>query len=406
MKKICTEYLEPGMILAKDIQGADGSVFLEAGALLDADAIVALEDLGIQFAYIKPDEAFTGPEAVLGRVETYVRYFFQYVDPDNVAFIELFKVVMERAVEAASKGWEIPCEHERQAKSVEHLHDLFFRDQGASLDLVKHETSLSSFPDTYFKIKEVLDSPASTAADMAKVVSADVGLTAKLLRLVNSPFFGVTGHVDSITHAVTLVGASELATLALGISAIKFFKDIPPELMDMETFWKHSLRCAVFGRVLASKVKGLKPDRFFTAGLLHDAGRLIMFKNLPYASVQAMIYARSNGLPLVDAEREVLGFDHTEVAGLLLEEWNFPAELRTIIAYHHNPEASPAPGDAAIIQLADNLACAVEISFGGMYALPGMSRDAWNKLGLDPHEIDKIFALYDKHFQELTSVFF
>jgi len=394
------------MVLAKDVKGADDSVLFAAGAVLDHEAIEAVRALGAPFAYIKPDDVFTGEEKRLERAESFVRYYFQYVDSDSELFNELFRLVLQRVAGAMEKGWEIPCEYERQAKSVEHLHDLFFRDQGASLDLVKHETSLSSFPDTYFKIKELLDSPTSTAADMAKVVSADVSLAAKLLRLVNSPFFGVAGRVDSISHAIALVGVSELATLALGISAIKFFKDIPPELMDMETFWKHSLRCAVFGKCIASLVPGLTSERFFTAGLLHDAGRLIMFKNLPYASVQAMLYARNMGAPLLEAEREVLGFDHTEVAGLLLEEWNFPAELCSIIAYHHTPMSSPSPREAAVIQLADIMACSVEIASTGMYALPGMSSEAWKLLGLSPYDLGKLIALHDKYFQELTSVFF
>ncbi len=394
------------MTLAREILGVDGSIFLEAGTVLGKEEASALTEFGVGSVYVKASGPGMDGAAVLSRIDGYVRSFFDYVDPDNPGFVELYRIAVQRAVEAGKKGWTPPCERERRADDVEHLSDLFFKDQGSVQDLVKHETSLSSFPDTYFKLKQVLDNPAFSAADTARVVGADVGLSAKLLKLVNSPFFGLTGKVDSIEHAVSLVGAEELGTLALGVSAVKFFKDIPPELMDMEAFWRHSLRCAVFSRLLASKVNGLKADRFFTAGLLHDAGRLVMIKNMPYASVEAMLYARSNFVPLVDAENEIFGFDHAHVAALLLGEWNFPKELTSAISHHHEPLGGPSPMSAAVVQLADNLARAADISSGGMYLLPGMERRAWDMLGIDPSELRSLVLSHDNHLQDLMQVFF
>ena len=236
------------------------------------------------------------------------------------------------------------------------------------------------------------------------MVNTDVGLSAKLLKLVNSPFFGFTTTIDSVTRAVSLVGVKELSTLALGISTINFFKDIPAELMDMAVFWKHSLRCAIFAKLLAVR-QGLPSDRFFTGGLLHDVGRLVMFKNMPYASTEAMLYARGAMVPLVEAEAEVLGFDHTEVGRLLLGQWQFPPNLTMLIAHHHDPGSAADPREAAVLQLADNLANAAEIAAGGMYVLPGMERAAWDSLALEVEDLEEVMALHDAHIEDITATF-
>lgn len=236
------------------------------------------------------------------------------------------------------------------------------------------------------------------------MVSTDIGLSGKLLKLVNSPFYGLATHVDSIARAIAMVGMKELSTLALGISTINFFKDIPPELIDMKVFWKHSLSCGVFGKLLAGKM-GLKSERFFTAGLLHDAGRLIIFKNMPYASVQALLFARRSMIPMVEAEKEVLGYDHTEVGRLLLASWKFPDSLVELIAHHHSSYSATDPREAAVIQLADNLANAAEISSGGMFVLPGMAEGAWERLGLKPEDLNAIFETHDRHINEIAKAF-
>jgi putative nucleotidyltransferase with HDIG domain len=143
---------------------------------------------------------------------------------------------------------------------------------------------------------------------------------------------------------VSLLGVKEVSNLALGISTINLFKDIPPELIDMRTFWKNSISVGIFSKLLAARVRGANTERLFTGGLLHDVGRLILFKKLPYASTQALIHARSNMLPVVDAEADVFGYDHTEVGRTLLTAWNFPQEMIDLVRHHHSPMEAPPAG--------------------------------------------------------------
>lgn len=394
------------MVLGTNVYGYDGSILCEKGLKLDAERIQTLVDLGISYVQVRDSASKDADKKDLfRRSEEYVHDFFQYVNPESEMFNELFRQTLKRTLKAVRYEWDLPCAAELRAKNVEHLTDAFYNEEVRPEDIVKYETELVSFPDTYFRIQEVLEDPLNSADDIARVVSTDVALSAKLLKLINSPFYGLESKIDSISRAVSLLGFNEVSALALGVSTINFFQDIPPELMDMKAFWKHSLRCSVYARLIASRVQGVDTDRFFTAGLLHDVGRLVIFKNMPYASVQVLLFARGNMLPLVEAEDCVLGYDHTDVGGLLLREWNFPSTLVQMVSEHHLFESSDPLVEAAIVQLADNLAIASEIPLGGRFVLPGMRDSAWETLGLSIEDLQELLVLHDEYIEEVMSVY-
>ncbi len=397
--------LKSGMILSADLKTRDGRMLLPGGLELDDRHIRMLARAGIEEVDVAPPLMELDAEMVRA-VEGYVRDFYLYVNPDYAPMLELFRISLDRTAMAVASGWKLPSPETRRAQTVEHLDDLFLKDMGGPEDIVKHETDLASFPDMYFRIREVLDSPNVSADRLAKVVSTDVGLSAKLLKLVNSPFYGFTSSIDSISRAVALVGGQELSSLALGVSTISYFKDIPHELVSMEQFWRHSISCGIFARLLAEQQSGLQAERLFVAGLLHDVGRLIMFKKIPYASREAMLFARENSIPLNEAELEVIGFSHTDVSRYLLESWKFPQGLSSIINHHHDPMTFPDPLGPAIINVADNMANAVGISEGGMYVMPGIAEQAWETLGLDVNFIRDAVTAHDEQIDQIQRAFF
>ncbi|QJB56105.1 HDOD domain-containing protein [Pseudodesulfovibrio sp. zrk46] len=396
--------LTAGMVLASDLKAEDGRLLFKSGTELEERHLTLLERVGVSSAEV--EDTCELSDETLCEVEDYVREFFLYVDPDFPPSIELFRVVLELTGKAVAGGWTLPDVAERRAASVEHMADLFLKGMGSPETIVKHETELASFPDVYFRIREVLEDDSASADRIAQVVSTDMSLAAKLLKLVNSPLYGFPSTIDSVSRAVALVGAKELSTLALGISAINYFKDIPPELVDMKSFWRHSITCGIFAKIIASAQTGLSPERFFIAGLLHDVGRLIMFKKLPYASTEAMLFARENSIPLVEAERSVLDFCHTDISAPLLKSWQFPEGLSDMINYHHSPMAFPNPLEPAIIHVADNLANAVQVAEGGMYVLPGFDEDAWTLLGLDEGFLDRAVEDYRQQIDTILTAFF
>jgi len=406
LRKICVEHLRPGMVVGTNIHGFDGSIIYAKGFKLDQESIDILVDLGLGYVNIQDSgDKEADRKDLLRRCGEYVHGFFQYVNPESELFNEIFRQTVKRTFKAVRYKWDLPCAAEIKAQDVEHLTDAFSSEKARAEEIVKYETELVSFPDIYFRIQEVLEDVNSSAEDIARVVSTDVALSAKLLKLINSPFYGLPHKVDSISRAIPLLGSKEVSALALGVSTIDFFQNIPPELMDMKTFWIHSLRCSVYARLIASRVQEVETDRFFTAGLLHDVGRLIIFKNLPYASVQVLLFARSNMLPLVEAENRVLGYDHTDIGELLLREWSFPDALLEMIKTHHVYEDTGPSIEASIVQLADNLAIASEIPFGGKFVLPGMRDDALERLGFTAKDLQELFDLHDQYIQGVLDVY-
>lgn len=398
--------LKAGMILASDLVARDGRLLFKGGTELSDRQLELLRRMGVAEADVTPDLSDLTEDDLLA-IEDYVREFFLYVNPDHPAVIEMFHIALELTARAVAGGWRLPDLGERRATDVEHLDDIFAKGMGTPETIVEHETDLASFPDIFFRIKEVLEDDAASADRIAKVVSTDFSLSAKLLKLVNSPLYGFPQTIDSITRAVALVGGKELSTLALGISAINYFKDIPPELVDMRSFWRHSITCGIFARMLAGTQSGLSPERFFIGGLLHDVGRLILFKKLPYASTEAMLFARENCLPLVEAEQTVMEFCHTDISKPLLAAWKFPESLAVMINYHHDPMDYPNPLEPAVIHVADNLTNAVEIAQGGMYVVPGLDEHAWELLGIDPETtLHQAVSHYADQIDDVMSAFF
>jgi HD-like signal output (HDOD) protein len=402
----------PGMILDKDLVGGGGQVLLPAGASLSDSLLKALKGRGVTDLYIRaqasaPDASEAFSEKVLIQSEEYIRNFFMFVDLNQQAMFEMYQICLPRVAGRITKGWIPPVEQwENMPEDTGLPPDMFFKGEGALDDLVGAEVKLASFPDVYIKLLDVLHSPTSTIEDAAQVIVKDVGLSAKILKLVNSPFYGVASAVDSIPRAVMILGLTEISSLALGVSAISAFKDIPARLVNMRTFWQHSFTCAVLAKILAGMAGGVSGERMFTAALLHDVGRLVIMKKLPHAAVQAMLYSRAGYLPLIEGERDVLGFDHAQAGGRLLAAWKLPQALADDVLYHHEPALSPNPREAAIIQLADNLARAMDVSTGGWAALPGVDPDCHAALNLPHGSLAKAIEQTESQIQGLMGAFF
>lgn len=272
-------------------------------------------------------------------------------------------------------------------------------------DLVDNSIRLSSFPDIYYRIVEIINDNRGSAARLAEVVGNDPGLSATLLKIVNSAFYGLPTKVSSIVRAIALIGNNELSALIMGISVIRFFKNIPPVMVQMKQFWMHSVGTGVFARLLAHHKAGLSEEDLFIAGLLHDIGRLIIFKALPRTAALAIQLSLKKKVPLFQVEREILNYDHTEVAGLLLEKWNFPKSLQQLIRYHHTPLDSQKPVEAAIIYLADILASAMRFGSSGNHFISYLDKKTWDTLELSTSVLIPCIQQFDRQVEEVLHIF-
>lgn len=408
MGSLPLDALQPGMILAEDLHGPDGKMLLPKGMVLTDDHLHSLRVRGVNQAVIADAAASEEPAvdpALLAQSEAHISPFFFANDPAQPVVETLYNLAALRLAKALAAGRPMPKDIPPSPRA-ESMGDLFFRAEGGAKDIVSSEIQLASFPDIYFKIRQVLDSSTSSTAQVADVISKDTSLTAKLLKLVNSPFYGLPQRIDSISRAVMVIGGQEISTLALGISAINAFKDIPTELINMRTFWEHSVAVGALAQVIGKAIRHGAAERLFVAGILHDIGRLIIFKKLPHAAVEAIYYARANQTPMVVAEQEVLGFSHPQVGGLLLRAWKFPEALVSVVACHHNPLACPDNIEPAILHLADIIAVALGCTPPASSMVPTLEPAAWTSLGLSvdalPDVIDDGLAQVD----DIISAFF
>jgi len=230
-----------------------------------------------------------------------------------------------------------------------------FRGQSVTpQDLVSRNVRLVSLPEVCIQVQALADSPHTTAADIGDVVGKDTALTTRLLKLVNSAYFSLPRKIDTITRAVNLIGMRELRNLTMAASAAEVFARIPSHLIDMAAFWQHSVYCGLAARNLAQRCNVLHSERLFTAGLLHDVGRLLMLMKLPDQIGKAESLRIESGRAICDIERELVGFDHAEVGQALLLHWNMPTNLCASVRYHHNPQdADDARLEASLLHIAD-----------------------------------------------------
>ena len=276
-------------------------------------------------------------------------------------------------------------------------------------DLVRCVVQVASPPLVYTRLLEVINHPRSGAADISRVIGEDMGLASRLLRVVNGAFFSFPRKIETVSQAVTIVGTTQVRDLALATSVMTLFRDIPRDLVDMQSFWRHSLAVGVGARVLASHRREGSIERYFLAGVLHDIGRLIMFSEIRNTCREILQESRTTGRPLHQVERNVLGFDHGRVGGALMEQWNLAGSLQESVEYHHRPQqASRFPTEAATVHVADIMANALGCGSSGETRPPGLVPEAWSHLGLEavmiPVILDEFESQYDAGLQLIEGV--
>lgn len=372
--------LKPGMVLSDDVRDVKGRLLLGKGKPVTTEHIRIFKMWGIPevaVAGAPADAASCSPQVDPQRLEAVARDtepLFARTDRSHRAVGEIFRLAVDyRAAHPSTPMAALPPESVSPANAPK----TDFLEQFIARDL-----ALPEIPSIVFELNEVIANPLSTADQMARVINKSPSLTALLLKIVNSSFYGLPSKVDRVSLAVTLIGTRELSALALGISIISVFKSIPRTLLNMQSFLQHSLGCAIIARLLAAQ-KGLRlTEQMFTAGLLHDIGRLILFIHFPTEILDILRRARRESGVLVAVEQQQLGCDHTAIGRYLLNHWRLPLMLENTVAFHHTPADAPDPVPAAIVHVADILVNALGVGTSGEHLVPPLDARAWEALDL------------------------
>ncbi len=251
---------------------------------------------------------------------------------------------------------------------------------------VTEAVELTSLPGVYLKLKNILDDPNFSVAKVAVVISQDPAITLRLLRLVNSAYFGLRTKVETVDRAVSLLGTDQVHNLVLTTAIAQSFDGLVTQVMDMPKFWHRSVKCAIVARLLAYQSEGCDGERLFVAGLLHDIGHLVMYKSIPNFSLEAINAAEENDEPVHKTERFLIGFDYAKVGGAIMHKWDLPQSLWETTKFHIEPsKAEKYQLETALLHLASILCRTEEPSTFDQGSLK-VDPFAWNITGMTPEK--------------------
>jgi putative nucleotidyltransferase with HDIG domain len=216
---------------------------------------------------------------------------------------------------------------------------------------------LPALPRIYTKVNTLLEDQNSSAYQIGEVVQTDPSIASRILKMVNSAYYGLPVSVTSISQTVSLLGRQRLKDILIGTLLAGVFKDIDNENFSMDAFWKHSIKTAIISRHIGMQsAHVIDHEALFTAGLLHDIGRLVIAGNLPDLFQQVDEQARQQDKPIIEIEHEILGFDHTDVSKALLQKWRLPDQLVYAVKNHHETDHfGPFADTNCIVYLANHL---------------------------------------------------
>ena len=221
---------------------------------------------------------------------------------------------------------------------------------------VVKSAQLISLPDIYIKLKELMDDPEYTMAEVSLLVGRDPGMATRFLRVVNSPLNRRVRKIETVSQAVSLLGIRQVHDIVLSASVAEAFEGIQTEVMNMKKFWQRSFYCAVMTKQLALECDIIEDDRLFVTGLLHDIGHLFMYIAIPEESQHAILKAKKLERPLYQMERELIGFDYAKVGGYMMRQWDLPKSLQTITCFHPEPgKSNQFASETAMLHLASLL---------------------------------------------------
>jgi len=258
--------------------------------------------------------------------------------------------------------------------------------------LASRVESLFSLPEVPLRINEALNSPEPSIAELEEIIINDPALTAKILKIVNSAYFGFPAKIDTVSRAITIIGFKELRNLVIAISVTTSFKGIPAELVDMDVFWYHSVTSAVLAKMLAKSLNYTDYERIFISGLLHSVGRLIYFTQCPEISREILSFKDQGEEAIIAAEQEKLGFTYAELGAELLKHWKLPENIWQVINHHLDPlNAGEFVRDACVLHVASKIASSIEpcvkYDFDFEELEPHFNQDVLNYIKLSPNKM-------------------
>ena len=382
--------IRPGMKLSQDIRDQNGRFLLGKGLTIQDKHLrifkiwgvsqVSIQGAGEQEDNEGRDEPAQDSQAML-RAKSRILKRFSGHDPESRLSRQLVDIF---TMQACNDPENYNAQDLSGAEAVQGGQPLQSDCKPADPEArLGDDVNLVSLPEIFFLIQDAIKDPRTSSRHIGEIVSKDQALAAKLLKLVNSPFYGFPSKIDTISRAVTILGTRQLSSLALGLSAISRFKDIDPGILDMESFWKHNIACAIGAKTLAGLCKLPNSEMYFVCGLLHDLGRLVMLHYYPDNYLMVLNKARSSNIRLSKAEKMFFRHDHATLGGRLVKKWRLPLRIEEAIRYHDKPALSRFRTETTMVHMANILANGCRIGTSGEALIPVPDEQCWQDTRLE-----------------------
>ena len=252
---------------------------------------------------------------------------------------------------------------------------------------------LPTLPTVVSKMIDQVDSPRTSAASLARLISADQALTAKVLKLANSAYYGFPREISTVNMAIVVLGFNAVKEMGLSLSVFDVFKKTASAgHFDVTLFWEHSVGCGVASRMLARTYRAPFIGEAFVAGLLHDVGKVILKQYFDAEFAEIIKAQKERDLTLEAAELEVIQTSHTQIGAWLADKWNLPKIISESILHHHDPwEAKTQPLFVACVTLGDYLCYLSKTGESGRIAPPPLDAKIWQIFANAGIQIDETF---------------
>lgn len=270
-------------------------------------------------------------------------------------------------------------------------------------EVIKHLQDLPTLPAVVMELLNSIDQEDIEIQALAKRVAHDQALTAKTLRLANSSSAAKHVKVTTIHHAITFLGFQTMRGLITAAAVTGCFPEGRCAGFNYKAFWRHSIATAACAKILARHLH-FNQDYAFTAGLLHDIGRLVLVTLFPNKYAEVIAYRAAHDCYLLEAERTVLGLDHVTAGVALAEHWHFSSTMQLGIAGHHAPDTSGAGFLAAIVHVADAITHALDLSEVDDDLVPPVSLTTWHALGLNQDSYQQVFRETELQLDEVSRI--
>ncbi len=279
-------------------------------------------------------------------------------------------------------------------------------------DILKRSTDLPTIPAAALKVIREAEQSTCTASSVAQTLASDQSLSARVLRLSNSAYYGLSRQIVDLQEAVVVLGMRCVRNLAMVAATYPWMtKPLSGYCLEPKAMWTHSFGTAVGAQLCAQRAKLKGDDAAFTAGLLHDLGKVALSVWLDRKINMLVALSQRENIAFDEAERRILGFDHCEVGYHLAETWNLPASLSEVIRYHHNPNACTSGNPwVDCVHLGDYMTMTMGFGLGGDGLHYTFQEESLDRLNINAQGLDSImdafvtaYEAYEKMFEELNA---